>query len=351
MRQEERNPLENIYAIRRAAERSAYMAGLGVTSAGAAFLMFLFDIDPTKAFVKDEAAEKFKQEAIAKRETERKQEEEAASFWKPADISEEQDPIKRDLLAYGKELVVHTAKYLGPQGSAMKITNGMNCQNCHQDAGTKPWGNNYGGVVSTYPKYRARSGTVEGLEKRINDCMERSLNGKPLAEDSREMLAIKAYIEYIGKDVEKGKKGKASGIFELPKMKRATDPLKGKEIYTAKCQSCHGQNGEGVLAADKVEYVYPPLWGDHSYNIGAGLYRISRFAGYVKYNMPQGATYFNPQLTDEEAWDVAAFVNSQPRPKKDLSKDWPKISEKPVDHPFGPFADGKTEQQHKFGPF
>jgi len=67
--------------------------------------------------------------------------------------------------------------------------------------------------------------------------------------------------------------------------------------------------------------------------------------------MPQGATYQNPQLTDEEAWDIAAFVNSQPRPSKDLSKDWPKISEKPVDHPFGPYADMFTEQQHKFGPF
>ena len=56
-------------------------------------------------------------------------------------------------------------------------------------------------------------------------------------------------------------------------------------------------------------------------------------------------------LTDEEAWDVAAFVNSQPRPKADLKKDWPNISAKPVDHPFGPYTDGFSEEQHKYGPF
>jgi thiosulfate dehydrogenase len=71
----------------------------------------------------------------------------------------------------------------------------------------------------------------------------------------------------------------------------------------------------------------------------------------VKANMPLGATYKNPQLTDEEAWDVAAFVNSQDRPNKDLSKDWPDISKKTFDHPFGPFADSYTEKQHKYGPF
>ena len=63
------------------------------------------------------------------------------------------------------------------------------------------------------------------------------------------------------------------------------------------------------------------------------------------------STHTNPALTTEEAWDVAAFVNSQPRPQKDISKDWPDISKKPVDHPFGPYTDGFSEQQHKFGPF
>jgi thiosulfate dehydrogenase len=122
-------------------------------------------------------------------------------------------------------------------------------------------------------------------------------------------------------------------------------------VYTLKCKTCHTGTGEGKLNTDGLTYQYPPLWGEHSYNIGAGLYRLSRFAGYVKSNMPQNTTFEAPQLTDEEAWDVAAYVNSQPRPKKDLGKDWPKIAGKPIDHPFGPYADKFSEEQHKYGPF
>ena len=67
--------------------------------------------------------------------------------------------------------------------------------------------------------------------------------------------------------------------------------------------------------------------------------------------MPNGASFDNPILTDEEAWDVAAYVNSMPRPHKTFAADWPDISAKPFDHPFGPYADDFTEQQHKLGPF
>ena len=95
----------------------------------------------------------------------------------------------------------------------------------------------------------------------------------------------------------------------------------------------------GKKDSANIGYQYPPLWGQHSYTNGAGIFRISLFARYVKSNMPFGSGYEHPQLSDEEAWDVAAFVNSQPRPSKDISKDWPKIESKPMDHPFGPYAD------------
>jgi thiosulfate dehydrogenase len=231
------------------------------------------------------------------------------------------------------------------------MSNGMNCQNCHLNAGTQPWGNNYFAVQSTYPKFRARSGTKENQIKRVNDCFERSLNGMALDSTSREMRAILAYIKWLGKDVEKGRSPKGSGIFKIRGMKRASDPEKGAEVYVSKCQSCHQADGGGLLAENGKSYTYPPLWGTHSYNTGAGLFRISNFAGYVKYNMPQGTTYEKPQLTDEEAWDVAAYVNSMPRPSKDLSKDWPGIAKKPFDHPFGPYSDPFSEAQHKYGPY
>lgn len=109
--------------------------------------------------------------------------------------------------------------------------------------------------------------------------------------------------------------------------------------------------GQGVLNEGKSGCVYPPLWGKNSYNDGAGLFRLSNFAGFVRNNMPLGATHENQQISEEEAWDVAAFVNSQSRPHKNQSTDWKDISKKPFDLAFGPYPDKFSEAQHKFGPF
>ena len=272
-------------------------------------------------------------------------------YWQPKDLNLITDKALKEKVEYGRELLAHTATYLGPNGTVSKSTNGLNCQNCHLNAGTVIFGNNYGSVNSLYPKFRARSGTIENLYKRVNDCIQRSLNGTAIDSNSKEMQSITAYINYIGSDVEKGKKAVGSGFKDLGYLDRAANIKNGMAVYEAKCQSCHQPDGKGMLNATKNEFIYPALWGDHSFNDGAGLYRISNFAKYVKYNMPQGTTFKNPVLSDEEAWDVAAFVNSQPRPHKNVPNDWPDISKKPVDHPFGPYSDIFSEQQHKYGPF
>jgi len=272
-------------------------------------------------------------------------------FWSAPDMSSVRNESLKAQILYGKELIAHTAKYLGPEGIVMQISNGMNCQNCHLEAGTKIFGNNYSGVASTYPKFRARSGASEDIYKRVNDCIERSLNGTALDTLSKEMQAIKAYIVFLGTNVEKGVKPNGAGLRDLAYLDREADPEKGKLVYNTKCITCHMADGQGQKTPLGNEYLYPPLWGKSSYNDGAGLYRISNFAKYAKYNMPQGVSYILPTLTDEEAWDVAAFVNSQSRPHKEVPADWPDITKKPVDHPFGPFADTFTEKQHKYGPF
>lgn len=272
-------------------------------------------------------------------------------YWIAPDIKSINNSALAPQIEYGRDLIQNTAKYLGPKGSISHQTNGMNCQNCHLDAGTRIFGNNYGSVASTFPKFRARSGTVEDIYKRVNDCIERSLNGQALDTLSEEMQAIKAYMLFLGSNVAKGTVVKGSGLKQLKYLDRAADPTIGKAIYQTKCASCHMANGQGQLASDGIVYTYPPLWGPHSYNDGAGLYRLSNFAKYVKVNMPLGATYEAPQLSDEEAWDLAAFVNSQPRPHKNTPNDWPDHSKKPIDHPFGPYSDNFTEKEHKFGPF
>ncbi len=271
--------------------------------------------------------------------------------WTPPDSTAIPLTEEGDLIRFGRELVANTAIYLGPKGMVTQTSNGMNCQNCHLKAGKKIFGNNYSAVSSTYPRLRARSGAVEDIKKRVNDCIERSLNGKPLKDGSRELNAFIAYISWVGKDVEKGVSPSGVGLWDVPLLDRAASPEKGKLVFEKYCALCHGEDGLGVKTEDGLQWKYPPLWGNESYNTAAGLYRLSRFAGFAKANMPNGATFDNPVLTDEEAWDVAAFVNSMPRPHKSFKADWPDISKKPYDHPFGPYADSFTEVQHKYGPF
>jgi len=274
-----------------------------------------------------------------------------ANAWSAPDSGKIPKDKTGDMIRYGKELLAHTAKYFGPKGSIAQLSNGMNCQNCHLEGGSRLFANNYAGVLANYPKMSYRSGKIQPLSGRISDCFKRSLAGKVPDTNGTEVRAMMAYINWIGQGVKKGKKLFGTATEKLVFLKTPADPEKGKAVFVSKCKVCHGVNGEGILAEDKITYTYPPLWGDHSYNNGAGMYRIGNLAGFVKNNMPFGATYKSPQLTNEEAWNVAAFINSQPRPRYDQRNDWKDLKNKPIDFPFGPYADNFSEMQHKYGPF
>ncbi|MEO8414468.1 MAG: c-type cytochrome [Ginsengibacter sp.] len=256
------------------------------------------------------------------------------------------------LVRLGHDLIENTSFYFGPKGKIAAISNGMNCQNCHLQGGIIPYGNNFSAVISTYPRFNNRSNSMQSISSRVNDCFERSLNGKAIDTTSYEMQAIIAYMHWVGDDIPRGKRPLGSGIMQLQFLDRSADPVKGNIVFANNCQRCHGNNGEGKPNADTSGYLYPPLWGAHSYNTTAGLYRISSFAGFVKNNMPfEEANYEHPKLTDEEAWDVAAYVSSQPRPDNKNRNDYPNIATRPIDDPTGPFTDTFTRKQHKFGPF
>ena len=274
------------------------------------------------------------------------------SVWTAPDTNKIPSTPTGDLIRYGKDLIVNTSHYFGANGIISQAANGMNCQNCHLDAGTKLYGLNFVAVANSYPRYKERSGLIETIEKKVQDCFERSMNGKIIDSNGREMKAFVAYLNWVGSSVAKGEKPVGTGVEDLPFLSRPADTSKGKIVFINKCQVCHGKNGEGQLRPDSNESFYPPLWGPHSYNIGASIYRISKFAGFVKNNMPFGATHNSPQLTNEEAWDVAAFVNTKYHPYKDLSGDWPAIGKKPYDYPFGPYLENQfSENDHKYGPF
>ena len=141
----------------------------------------------------------------------------------------------------------------------------------------------------------------------------------------------------------------------MPELDRAADPVRGQVVYASNCSVCHAPDGLGVrrsLPTTDLGYMIPPLWGPDSFNDGAGMSRLIASANFIHFNMPHGTDYLNPQLTPEQAWDVAAYMVSQPRPHKaGLDKDFPDLLEKPVDVPYGPYADSFSEQQHKYGPF
>lgn len=202
----------------------------------------------------------------------------------------------------------------------------MSCASCHIGAGTMPHASPWYGMTGVTPTYTARSAKVESLAQRINNCFLRSENGVPLALDSAEMNALLAYMTFVSKGVRSGEFGPGRGMGAMPDMAKMTpDPARGKALFGERCASCHGADGQGTQSGGR--YVFPPLWGEASFNIGASMARIGPAAAFIKHNMPLG----NASLSDQEALDVAAYVTHQPRPDfPGKARDWPKGG-KPAD--------------------
>ncbi len=199
------------------------------------------------------------------------------------------------------------------------VGDGLNCTNCHLAGGTTPKAAPWVGVTDRYPRYRARSGKEDDLQDRVNGCFERSMNGTALERDSEDMLAMVAYMEWLSEGVPDGKQVVDMGMPRL-EPPSTPDPANGKALYDLKCASCHQVDGSGMFAPDG-KTMFPPLWGERSYNIGAGMARLDTAAAFVKWNMPLGQ---GGSLTDQEAYDIASYFTVRERPdfaKKD--QDWP----------------------------
>jgi thiosulfate dehydrogenase len=211
------------------------------------------------------------------------------------------------------------------------------------------------GVYATFPAWLARENEVRTIEDRIQGCMERSMNGRPLPPEGREMKALVSYLHFLSTGIAVGKPTEGRGTPAVPLLDRAADPTHGRAVYASTCQACHQPDGQGLRKGkpgDASGYLYPPLWGPDSFNDGAGMHRLITAANYIRANMPFGTTYRAPVLSVDDAWDVAAFINSQPRPARArLELDYPDRSKKPVDAPFPPFNDAFPLEQHRLGPF
>jgi len=277
------------------------------------------------------------------------------TVWTPPDIGSIGDDAFGKLVKYGYALMTDTANQIGPTVAdpAKRYTsNNLICQSCHLQAGTQPYAMPLVGVWGQFPQYRGREGEVVTLEDRINGCMERSMNGRALPLSGREMKAYLAYMKWLSTGVPDGATLVGGGVLAVKEPRRAADVGHGKRVFEQVCAACHGTNGLGQRAATGAGYQFPPFWGPDSYNNGAGMARLLSAAAFLKSNMPLGTTYAAPALSDEDAYDVAGFINSAERPQKaDLAKDYPNRLQKPVDTPYGPYADDSSPAQHKLGPF
>jgi thiosulfate dehydrogenase len=277
---------------------------------------------------------------------------ESPAEWSAPDIASLPDDENSQLIRLGHDLTVSTSALIGPGAAdpAKRYAgNRLSCQNCHLEAGTKQFGLPFVGVSQDFPQYRAREGRVIGLEERVNGCVTRSLNGRKLPEESREMRGFVAYIAFLSQ----GPKRNGRGAGMLPELARAADPVRGRIVFEHICATCHGADGQGKKREDDSRfYEFPPLWGPDSFNDGAGMNRLIAAANFIHSNMPNGATWRAPVLGDDDAWDVAAFVIGRDRPhKQGLEEDFPNRLEKPVDAAYPPFADGFDPEGHRFGPF
>jgi thiosulfate dehydrogenase len=239
----------------------------------------------------------------------------------------------------------------GPLGSAIRrgqalllatreslpaaVGNRLRCVSCHLDAGRRPVGS-WVGTFARYPAYRSRSGSVETIEFRVNDCFRRSMNGAAIDPAGVDMRDIVAYLAFLSRGVPVGppESGGGGGGGRLQKWAAFTaDTAAGARVYAGTCAKCHGAGGQGTAAA-------PPVWGTGSYNIGAGMARLRTAADFIRNNMP----FDQPgSLTDQQAFDVAAYVNARPRPDfAGKERDWP-AGDPPADAAYPTTAHPKAK--------
>ena len=262
-----------------------------------------------------------------------------------------------DEIKYGYFLLSETSKYMGPLNkdpNKRYAGNNLSCTNCHLNGGTLSGAASWIGIVDRFPQFGGRANKIGTLIERINGCMERSMNGKEFSEDAPQMKAMIAYMNWLDGGVPKLNSKIFKGYPKIEPPLFAVDLKKGEAIYIKECALCHGEKGKGIKYQESEKgYQYPPLWGLDTYNDGAGMNRVLTAAAFIKNNMPYlQATWEQPKLTDQEAYHVAGYINSFPRPQKTKKEiDYPDKKLKPASTPYGPWSDSFSSKQHKYGPF
>lgn len=211
-----------------------------------------------------------------------------------------------DSIVLGRNIIANPQKYL-----PKNVTSDMSCEACHINGGTVKRGGSFYGTYARFPQWNKRAKRVIALQDRLAECFLYSMNGTPPKYNSKEMIAMVAYIASLSKGVPVGAPQAADDTFIEPLPSASPDRTHGAKIYATNCATCHGANGAGISGA------IPPLWGKTSFNDGAGMAHIDRMTGFVRYNMPKGNA---GSLSLQDAYDVSAWVLSHSRPTFDKNR-------------------------------
>jgi thiosulfate dehydrogenase len=222
----------------------------------------------------------------------------AGGFHEPPPLDAAPADKYGSLVRLGHRIVIDT-----PRNAPRYSGNALSCTHCHLDAGRKPDAAPFWAAYVAYPRWRAKDDRVSSFEERVQQCFRFSLDGIPPALGSVELQAITAYAHYLATGAPVGAELRGRGFPELAKAAHDPNPDRGRLVYARHCAACHGEDGAGRTPV-------PPLWGSASYNKGAGMATVRIAASFIKANMPKG----NPVLSDQEALDVAAYINLQYRP-------------------------------------
>ena len=199
-----------------------------------------------------------------------------------------------------------------PRGAPGFVGDGLSCSNCHLDRGRRPGSAPMWSAWVSYPQFRAKNNAVNTIAMRIQGCFRFSMNGTPPPAESEILVALQSYAYFLARGAPTGVKLEGAGFPALVEPAEEPDIARGAAAYVQKCAACHGENGEGRRTNAGNRYQFPPLWGDASYNWGAGMANVDTAAAFIKHNMPWGLT---DALGDQEAWDIAVYVNSRDRPQ------------------------------------
>lgn len=209
------------------------------------------------------------------------------------------------VVRFGEQVFLDTAR-----AAPRYVGNDLSCGNCHVDAGRQPGSAPLWASFIHYPAYRNKTRQVDTLASRIQGCFQYSMNGKAPPADDPVITALQTYAFWLATGAPVGMPVQGSGYPKLAKPAQRPDHARGEQVYLRNCAVCHGADGQGQRAGDRQ--VFPPLWGPRSFNWGAGMHQLGDASAFIKANMPLGK---GGTLSDQEAWDVAYFMNSHERPQ------------------------------------